>query len=500
MGEVAEHVGLAVEISPDRIQAFLITPSDMDGSLVTEAEVCRLLTQSRIPVTDSVKQRVSEFVRLFRAGKAAAEPFLVAAGTAPEPPIHQSIRWAGPYAPDQEETSSLYDRQRVVTAVADTILGTLQPGQDGRDGVDVFGHPVRSRGCSEPLRLGSYVALDSDGQTVRATGSGQIVCRNGKLSINPILDIPGDVDFGTGNVNSEVSVLVHGTVRDLFIVRSKADITVRGMVTEAYLSAGGDVVIGGGVEGRQKGWIEAAGAVSVKFLNFVHLEAGADVEVANEAIDSAIICGGRLLIPNGSLIGGQAFAVQGAEIKSVGSPAGVRTALALGFHPVTLRRIFAIEQNIRKEKELVAKIRTSVAPLLTNLKRLTADQREKATELMCKAEELEAGIGREEQERKELLATFPPVEQVELLVCGRILPNTQIMIGNRCITVTEEVKGPVKIVLRPVDGKKELLLLNTISGSSRTLMAGKLNIETFVVPERPAIAQPGRKPEAQSNN
>ena len=273
------------------------------------------------------------------------------------------------------------------------------------------------------------------------------------------------------------------------------------MVEAAFLVAEGDITIMGGVKGREKALLDAQGDVHAKFLNYVFLEAGGDVEICKESIDGIVICNGWLDLSNGSLIGGQSFALKGAEIKSLGSPAGVKTIVGVGFNPLDYRKIMEMEIAVKKETELAQKIRTSVEPLLKQLKRLTAEQREKATELMYRAETMEQEIKQKEEERTRILGIFPSYNDVEIRIGGRILPNSQIHVCDKFTTVHEEIKGPVKLLVRQVDGLKELLLINQLTGSTRALVCGKLDHEALNIPPKPEIAQPGsRSGQVPQNN
>jgi uncharacterized protein (DUF342 family) len=265
------------------------------------------------------------------------------------------------------------------------------------------------------------------------------------------------------------------------------------MVEAAYLFAEEDLTIVGGVKGRDKALLEAHGNINAKFLNYVFLEAGGDVEICKESIDGIIICNGWLDLANGSLIGGQSFALKGAEVKSLGSPAGVKTIIGVGFNPLDYKKILEMDLTIKKEAEIVQKVRTSVEPLLKQLKRLTPEQREKATELMFRAESMEQEIKQKETEKARILATFPPCNEVEVRIGGRILPNSQIHVCDKFTTIHEEIKGPVKFLVRQVEGRKELLMINQLSGAVRTLVSGKLDHEVLNIPPKPEIAQPGTR-------
>ncbi len=504
MAGIATKASVKVQVSPDRVRCFLVLRPADNYSNFSELDFFEALQQYKIKLTSSVKERVQSLYNLVKKGSIPADPYLVAEGQASTEPTNQEFIWDEKYKPaspgvDDQEIINFYEQHKLITAEANAALGYIRQGAEGKDGVDVYGNAVKPRKKSLPLRLGEYVALDPDGKTIRSTSSGQVMLQGNKISVRRVLDISGNVDFETGNIESASDVLIRGCVKDLFIVRSKATISVQGMVEAAYLFAGEDITIVGGVKGREKALLEARGNIHAKFLNFVFLEAGGDVEICKESIDGIVICNGRFDLTNGSLIGGQTFAAKGAEIKSLGSPAGAKTIVGVGFNPLDYCKIMEMEAAAQKEAEIVQKVRSSVEPLLKQLKRLTPEQREKATELMFRAETMEQEIKKKEEEKARILATFPPFSEVEIRITGRILPNSQIHVCDKFTTIHEEIKGPVKFLIRQVDGHKELVMVNLLSGSSRILVCGKLDRESLNIPPKPEISQPGSRAD-QSNH
>ena len=505
MAQAAVMTGAKIQVSPDRIRAYVVLRPEDAQSPPTATALRDLLLIAKIKITDAVEKRLDALAQQLRKEAKTSEPYLVAEGITPVEPTGQEFIWDGQFKPkntssEDDAAVNFYEQHKLVTVTNGTVIGKIAPGRVGKDGLDVHGQVIQPHTHPRPFKLGKYVALDPDGKTVRATSSGQVVLQKDKISVHSVLEVAGNVDFQTGNIDSATDVLIHGSIQDLFIVRSRGQISVKGMVEAAYLFADREITIVGGVKGRGKAILEAKSDVNVKFVNFVYLQAGGDVELGKESIDSVILCDGVLNIPNGSFIGGQGYGMKGAVCKSVGSPAGARTIIGAAFNPLVYKNILDIDHSAKKDKELIQKIRTSVQPLMSQLKRLTPEQREKATELMFRADSLEQEVQQREQLRKQLAESMQVSPEVEVDVSERILPNTQIHIGDKFILLHEEVKGPVKFVLRSVDGVRELVLINRLTGSTRTFISGRLDLETLTVPVKPEVTQPGSKnPEKTSS-
>jgi uncharacterized protein (DUF342 family) len=210
-----------------------------------------------------------------------------------------------------------------------------------------------------------------------------------------------------------------------------------------------------------------------------------------------ILAGEILDLRFGSIIGGHAFGLKGVMAKVIGSPAGVKTVVGAGLNPLTYKRIIELGQSMKKTKEIIEKVQITVQPLLQEMKRLTPEQRETATELMFKSQEMETQIEEQTKEIAVLQSSIPPFSEVDIFVSGRILPRSQVIIADRYTTIQEEIRGPVKVVLRQVQGVKELQLINQLTGSVRSLISGRLEPENvdkvLELPPRPEIKQPGSK-------
>ncbi len=488
---------ITIDITPDKLKAYLRFETDAECNDITELDIFNILKENNIAITDSLKGKVSELVTLLHSGTVPKEPVLIAEGTPPVEPIDQQFEWDSALQnsndiPDDEETSvNFYQRHKLVTVDTGQKIGKIIKGQEGKEGIDIFGKPINIRTQPANVKLGENVKLDDDGQTVVAQQAGQAIYQRNKIFVKDVLEIKGDVDFETGNVESASNVLVWGTVKDLFIVKSKQDISVYRLVESAYLFAQENIRIVGGIKGRNKAIIEAGGDINVKFAEYAYLEAGGNIEIAKEVIDSIILCTGTLNVENGAIIGGQAFACQGINVKTLGSPAGVKTIVGVASNPNILNELFTLEQINSETQKTIEKIRQTVAPLLKQMKRLTPEQREKATELMYRADELESENQKREERKQQLLQHMPDPTSVTLFVSTKILPNTEIRIGNRFAVIKQEILGPVKITLKKIQNVTEMVQTNQLSGSVYTLTSRKLDIENIEIPQKPKIIQPG---------
>jgi len=489
-----------IQVSPDHMQAYAIVQTGRTARDVTETDFLDLLKSNDIALTCFCRERLRQLVKLLGSGHRPEEPFLLAKGTPASEPVDGTFVWNDdlqrddPPADDADRVN-FYEGHGPVTVDAAVPIGRIVAPVGGKEGIDVHGRAIAVKRSPRSIAVGDNVELDEQSGTVYSKTAGHVVFERGMISIKPVLEIRGDVDFETGNIDAASEVLIRGCVRDLFIVRSKGGISVKGSVDSGYLFAGGDIVIGGGVKGRRKTIIEAGGDVSAKFLDSVYLVAGGDVRIGAEALDSTVICGSGLDIRHGAIVGGRQFAKDGIRAKVIGSNVGVKTVVAVGMDLKLSRRIIEINQKIKQNQVLADKIRQHLDPIMKCWKRVTPGQREQATELMFKAEELQQAVESMEKEKKEIASTLPDPCRVELFVSSRLYPNTEIIVANRSTVLREKIDGPVKVLLRKVEGVTEMVLVSGLTGSARTLPAQRVILDQLDAGPRPVISQPGKAPE-----
>jgi len=466
---------LVVEVSKDRLEAW-VRPSDPDDPLpLTPEEIVAALEEAKIAVDDSVLERINAAVGSIAFEDEPPKQFLVAKG---RPVIegkdgeflwHESLKgveqdWQG------DSPVNYYTLNSIVTVKEDQPIGTLVPAVPGAKGVDVFGAILKPTRHPKDVRLDASVKVsDDDATAVLANVAGKVVYQSGALSISKAFEVKGDVDFEIGNVDSSVDVYISGTIRDLFTVKSKKAVTTYGAVEAACIDAAGDVNVRGGIVQRGKGSIKSGGNIVVKFCEEADLHAAGSVKIVKGLINSRVHCEQKLLAAGGSIIGGQAYAREGVEIATIGSDANVPTEIIVGIHPDVIRRAEQLRESLKPKRETIERVRQSVQPLMADMKRLSADLRERATELIFQADEMEAEITEVESKRTEMLEAARATGTPYVLVSKVIHPGATIRIGLRSTVFHDLLHGPVKIEKRKIKNATEFVTVNQLSGSVEVL-------------------------------
>ena len=349
---------------------------------------------------------------------------------------------------DEGKALSFYERSCIVTVAAGQPLARLlPPGEDD---------PSR-------VHLGANVQLAPDGQTIIATAAGRLCQDQGRLWVEKALQIAGDVDFSTGNIDFENDVHIHGSILDLFKVHSGGSIVVDKTVEAAQVQCAADLMVKGGIAGKEKGHCIVGRNLHARFLSNARLEVAGDMVIGTEISNCHIRCGGRLDVEHGPLLSGEAAATGGMRCHTLGCSSGVRTVVTAGGDETFAQSASGHFAHIEQTRQKIGKTRQLVEPLLRNQKSLNAQQKEKATELLFEADEMEQEINSRLQELKRQLARIQEHEHREIRVSSTIHPGVVLRFPGMEALISESLRGPLRIV--PQVQSRRIVLVNS-SGSS----------------------------------
>jgi hypothetical protein len=468
-------VRVLVEVSDDAMQAWFRLADPDDPEPLSVDEIAAALKNARVAVTDAARARCQEVLDTLESVEDRAQRFCVAEGRAPVEGTDGEFKWHESFEHQANDwlddaPADYYSFNSIITVEKDMALGTVTPAVPGKNGVDVRDNVLRPAKPGADVQLDPTVRLADDGtSTVMANVAGKVVYQDGCLSISEVFEVAGDVDYECGNIDSSVDVAIRGTVLDNFEVHSKKSIKVRGAIQAASIEAGEDVLVRGGILGRKKGTVRAGGQIVAKFAEDADLQAKGDIKLTKEMMNSHLHADGFLLAPNGSLIGGDTYARQGAEARALGSGACIITKIAVGIHPDVVRQAEEISEKLKAKRQAVERIREGVKPLMANLKRLTPAQKERATELLFQADAMDTEINETEEGREKMLQEAKATEAPFVTVSKLIYPGVRIRIGRRHVVFENEYKGPVRIEKRKIKGVTEFVAANQLSGSISVL-------------------------------
>ncbi len=509
--KVAKPTGLKVLVAEDRLTAWVQVQGvgRPDFAVPTEDEVVAAAQAARLAVTDDVRTRAKELVGVIREACAAGaesavarlpERFVIAQGQLPVEGEDGRVE----LVPELAQATAPADEEGQVDYFAASAIVPSQRGQDrptgagawGTPGVDVFGRPRAPRKPKgNPVKLGAGVKCDpADEGALVAVTAGRLELDGGRVRISEVLAVPGDVDFSTGSIESCVNVHIAGTVRAKFKVKTTASLAVDRVIEAAEGAVGGDVLVRGGIFGAERtGHVRAGGSVTAKLLNEVVLEAGGDVRFGKEILNACVRTRGHLIGERGTVIGGDVYAREGLRVLVLGSEGCVLTLVGTGVDVNALRRGRQLERQIKELHKSAEQIRQAIQPLMANMKRLLPAQRERATELLCKADEIDLQVDELKKQMEQLQTESKPQGTPSILVGEMIHPGVRLVIDAREARVQKALHGPVRIEMRKIDDVTQMAAVNQRTGSVTVLPCVDVDLDAPPADAHPATA-PNPKP------
>lgn len=236
----------------------------------------------------------------------------------------------------------------------DVICEAIQPikGDPGRTVQDQV-IPVKE-GKAAPLSKGRNTEISQDGTKLLASQAGHVEFSGKAFHVKSVMEIDGDVDYSTGNINYTGDVHIHGNVSSGFTVKAVGNITVDGVVKSGNIEAGGDLIVAKGIVGNSQSVVKAGRNVYAKYLENSNVHAKENLQ-ADSIVNSDVYCDGNIEVRSGRgiIVGGRIHAAKRISAKIVGSKMESQTSIFLGGEPcVEFDRQVLVENIENGEKEL----------------------------------------------------------------------------------------------------------------------------------------------------
>ncbi|MDR0448607.1 MAG: FapA family protein [Treponema sp.] len=315
-----------------------------------------------------------------------------------------------------------------------TVTDKMIPAKNGKDIV---------------LPVGKNVHEADDGITIVADMSGQVILSAGKINVEPVHLIKGDVNIKTGNIIFLGTVVVHGSVLEGYSVKASGNIEVHGTVEKAELDAEGDIIVFQGITGCNDGTIRAGRSLWARFIENSRIDAGNMVMVSDGIINSQIEADKRIIClgKRAAIVGGHLRASEEINAKSIGSPtSGTETICEVGFDPKSKEHledfIAKKEESDKQMEEIQLNIRT-----LLNIKKqrktLPDDKEAYLNDLMNRQKELAGDLQNIKDEIKQTQNLLNSRKvRGKVSASSKVYPGVKVIIRD----VREDVRNEYRAV------------------------------------------------------
>lgn len=355
-----------VTVTPDSMQVrATVYFRDMEGRPVTVERMVLMLQAMDVPVELADRKDIKQAIVESEQSANPVRDVVVAQGREPR---HGADGWveiitrtANEHRVGREVGQGRMDfRNRGVTPTVrrGEPFAIIHPPVGGVDGMNVLGKPLPAReGTAVAVTLDSSAAFAPDGRTVVALRDGLAQFAGGVLSVQEVVQIPGDVDFSSGNVQIAAgSVDVKGAVLSGFCVKAPGSLVVGDVIESARIVAGGNVSVSGGIVMQGKGFVRCGGTVTARFISEAVVEAREDVVVKDALLHSTVMCGGKVLALSGKgrIQGGSITCRSGLHALELGSELGAATQVTLAVSSKLVRELEKERDVLKDALEKIA--------------------------------------------------------------------------------------------------------------------------------------------------
>lgn len=359
----------SIEVSQDKMKAYLtVTAPILSGRILEEEEIKQMLADHNVVYgikEDKIKEVFEK--EIYNV------PVVVAEGKPPEHGQDANIDFKfkidiSEIALKENEKGQIDFKElnKVQNVVAGQVLAEKEPATIGVPGRTVTNERIDAQNGNEvPFEPGSNAVLSENGLQIIAQIPGQAIFQFGKISVEPIYEVEGDVDLKQGNIVFLGTVIVKGNVQDGFSVKAGGDIKVFGNVGKAELEADNDIIVNQGIQGHQTGTVKAGNNVYAKFIENANITARVDVIVRENILFSKVDAGGRVIVngKRGVINGGRIRAGQEINSKNLGSESYADTILEAGIDPKNKEKLQNLEEDLLHNEENLHKITVNINTL-----------------------------------------------------------------------------------------------------------------------------------------
>lgn len=238
-----------------------------------------------------------------------------------------------------------------------SVLVELIEGIEGEPGTNINGEEVLPVPL-KPIKLPHYgkgVEITEEGNKLIAGRDGQAEFNSNKLYVHDIYSIKGDVGNSTGDIEFNGSVVISGNVLSGFVVKSKKNVEVHGIVEGATIIAGGDIVVKSGIQGMDKARVICKGKLYTKYISNAFVKTS-DIIETESILHSEVSSNASIEVTGlkGLISGGRVRANKLINAKVIGSPLGTKTYIDVGVDPDLLEMFNQLkDESISKNDEII---------------------------------------------------------------------------------------------------------------------------------------------------
>jgi len=356
-----------------------------------------------------------------------------------------------------------YEQDLITLVKKDELIAIVYNPKEGKkDGMTLTGKilPAESgKPYKFEVQKNIKVLEFSDRKELYSEIDGHLKIDENRLSVLPVYVVEEDVSFKTGNIKFTGDVIIKGDIKENFKVIAEGDIFINGNAEACTIIGKRDVIIKGGIIGKNKGKILSNRNIYAKFAENSYLEASNDIVIEESIAGSEIFTNSNLILRSGKgqIVNSKITAGKKIVANIIGSKTGSKVNLNVGYNFKILNGLNQIEleekEHLNKlvEVEKIIKSLTISYPDLQNasneVKKLYAES--------IKIKGFIASILKNlKKKENDLLKNLIIEPSPEILVFDTIYSDVKINYCGKIFNLNEEYKN---VIIKKVDDKIKII-------------------------------------------
>lgn len=348
--------------------------------------------------------------------------------------------------PAQNEDGSVdyHNLNTIASVEKGDLLARLTPADKGKNGQNVLGEVIQARQVKTlKLEFGKNISTNEERTELYSDVTGHVTLTGGKVFVSDVYDVAADVDNSTGNIKYDGNVHVAGNVRGGFEIIARGDVIVEGVVEDALVRAGGQIVVKRGIHGMSKGTLVAGTNVLCKFIENAKVSANGYVQ-ADSILHSQVSAGEDVIVNarKGFITGGTIRAGRSVQSQTIGSQMGADMQIEVGMSPEHKERYNALQKEIMEAKQTVDKLQPVIAKYQAVLKagqKLEPKHQIYLKDILGQFNGAKEKLSKNEEEFRRLHREMSAGTNAKVVVQKDIHPGVTIVISDVSYTVKKDL-------------------------------------------------------------
>lgn len=449
-----------IKIAPDKSKAFgRFYPPSLNGSRLSKEDIIKNLLKAGVKY--GIKEEyIDQFLRqpVYCTETELATYLPVKEGKSAKITYYFNTDLSKKPKLNEDGSVDFHQLENFCKVEKGSVLASLEPAVAGIPGKDIFGAVIKPHKVENKiLRHGRNIHLSEDGCFMYSDISGHATLIDNKVFVENTYEVPANVDATTGDIKYVGHVHIKGSVRTGYTVIAQGDIIVDDVVEGATLYAGGNIILKRGIQGMNKGSLQAEGNIITKFIENANINAGG--YITTEAIlHSNVTTRGDIIVDGkrGFITGGEIRSGTMIQAKTVGSIMGTNTLLEVGNDPRIMEEYRDIDKEIADIELELEKITQTLVLFARKIKageRLPTDKIGSLRSLTSTKEHSEKRLKELELRQQKLSEIIHSNDRGTIKISSIIYPGCKVVISNivyyvrtemaRCTLVKED--GDIRV-------------------------------------------------------